>query len=328
MNEKVNATMYDVVPVVSELNKVPGFNPLKFLRQTADGPKLDLKIKKLWFRLKYPAGRTKLTALRITDQLAIIEAKVYFDKNDSSPNGNVVAQAKAQDIPGGLYIEAAQHDALDQALEDAGFGIQFVPASSNNVPVKMPAAVPKQDTEQVVAQTPVQNIAVEQAETVVQSVSFEPAAPLQAETPQIAVETPASEPVEQAPVLHEIVPPAPSTMNVAAAATEGSDNTPGAAPVHEETVAPAAEVISDQDAPAAYTPDMTVEEICERMTREEAGNIIVPVGTCKGMMLSQVADRRPASLKWYLNGYNGDDNILRAGAKMMLDAISAMEKAS
>jgi hypothetical protein len=30
-------------PAVSELNKVPGFNPLKFLRKTADGPKLDLK---------------------------------------------------------------------------------------------------------------------------------------------------------------------------------------------------------------------------------------------------------------------------------------------
>jgi hypothetical protein len=80
-------------------------------------------------------------------------------------------------------------------------------------------------------------------------------------------------------------------------------------------------------APAAYTPDMPVDEICAVMTMEEAGNVIVPVGTCKDWTLSQVADRRPASLKWYLNGYNGNDNILRAGAKLMLEAISTMEKA-
>jgi len=57
------------------------------------------------------------------------------------------------------------------------------------------------------------------------------------------------------------------------------------------------------------------------MTVEEAGNIIVPAGTCKGWTLSQVADRRPVSLKWYLTGYSGDDNILRAGARIMQSLV-------
>lgn len=84
MNENKAISMYEAVPAVSKLNKVPGFNPLKFLRRTKDGDwKLDLKIKKLWFRLKYPTGRIKLSALKITDQLAIIEARVYFDKDDA-----------------------------------------------------------------------------------------------------------------------------------------------------------------------------------------------------------------------------------------------------
>lgn len=75
MNTNQSATMYESVPVVSELNKVQGFDPLKFLRRTTKGEKvLDLKYKKLWFRLKYPNGRIKLSSLKITDQLAIIEA--------------------------------------------------------------------------------------------------------------------------------------------------------------------------------------------------------------------------------------------------------------
>ena len=45
--------------------------------------------------------------------------------------------------------------------------------------------------------------------------------------------------------------------------------------------------------------------------------MIVPLGTCKGWAMSQVADRRPASLKWYINGYSGNDNILRAAATIM-----------
>ena len=57
MNEnKQNTMMYEVMPVVSELNKVNGFNPLSFLRKVTlkDGERsyLDLKYKKLWFRLK------------------------------------------------------------------------------------------------------------------------------------------------------------------------------------------------------------------------------------------------------------------------------------
>lgn len=97
MNTNQSATMYESVPVVSELNKVQGFDPLKFLRRTTKGEKvLDLKYKKLWFRLKYPNGRIKLSSLKITDQLAIIEARVYFDKNDAQPRSSFIAQREAK----------------------------------------------------------------------------------------------------------------------------------------------------------------------------------------------------------------------------------------
>ena len=68
-------TMYEKIPAVAALNKVPGFDPLKLLRRTIS-PKtketvlqLDLPYKKLWFRLANPKGRIRLNALRITEQL-------------------------------------------------------------------------------------------------------------------------------------------------------------------------------------------------------------------------------------------------------------------
>ena len=113
------STLFNAVPVVSELNRVAGFDPLRFLKKTANGHELDLRYKKLWFRLKYPAGRTRLTPLRITDQLAIIEAKVFFDKDDADPASSYIATMTQENAPAGLYIQAAEHDALDMALTNA-----------------------------------------------------------------------------------------------------------------------------------------------------------------------------------------------------------------
>ena len=81
------------------------------------------------------------------------------------------------------------------------------------------------------------------------------------------------------------------------------------------------ETSDTEEISASYTKETPVDEICALMTVEEAGNIIVPAGTCKGWTLSQVADRRPVSLKWYLTGYSGDDNILRAGARIMQSVV-------
>lgn len=152
MNE--TKTMYHAVSVVSELNRVKGFNPTRFLRKTKEGPKLDLSVKKLWFRLKYPNGRIKLSALKITDQLAIIEARVFFDKNDTQPVSSFTAQTNNQSTPGGLYIEMAQHNAIDEALSSAGFGIQFVPANESRRPLVSEDEIPQKSVERPIAETP------------------------------------------------------------------------------------------------------------------------------------------------------------------------------
>ncbi|MDD4509492.1 MAG: hypothetical protein PHY23_01015 [Oscillospiraceae bacterium] len=328
MNAKANPTMYEAVPVVSELNKVPGFNPLKFLRKTADGPKLDLKYKKLWFRLKYPAGRTRLTPLRITEQLAIIEAKVYFDKNDDQPVGSFISTKKMESTPGGLYVEAAQHDALDEALSSAGFGVQFVSAEPG-APVQQARPAPTVDAGVKASAEPIrqtETIATT-TETLQAEEHMEPAKAELVSTMQVE---PVVSPAEPTVAIHENETPA---VQQEASAQENITAAKYTAPAVLENFAAEPEAAAEVEATAAatetgasYTADMPVDEICALMTIEEAGNIIVPVGTCKGWTLSQVSERRPASLKWYLNGYAGEDNTLRAGARLLLEAT--MEKAS
>ena len=69
-----------------------------------------------------PHGRLKLNALRITEKMAIFEAKVYRDREDAEPLSSYVANCTLDATPGGLYVEAAQEEALDTALSNAGFG--------------------------------------------------------------------------------------------------------------------------------------------------------------------------------------------------------------
>ena len=81
-------------------------------------------------------------------------------------------------------------------------------------------------------------------------------------------------------------------------------------------------IVLEQKPPAAaYTQSTPVEEIRRQMTYEQAQNVIVDCGTCKGWTLAQVADRRAASLRWYVKGYQGENNILRAAAAIIWDSL-------
>ncbi len=347
MNEP--STMYHAVPAVSELNRVPGFDPTRYVRRGANGPKLDLNIKKLWFRLKYPNGRIKLTTLKITDQLAIFEARVYFDKNDIDPVSSFTAKSEQGQTPGGNYIEMAQHSAVDEALSSAGFGIQFIPADSTPVTGTVPKAAPapaapkpapKVPTPPPVKTAPPQTEAVvEPAPTPTPAPAKKTAPPAaaspvsKAPPPQVTVDETA--PVE-APVARETAPPAASVVPETPVADAAPVETTPAESVSGDSVSeeplPISEVASEPEVteeqgtvePAVrYTKDMDVETIMSIMTAEEAKEVIVPTGSCQGWPLSQVADRRPLSLKWYTTGYNGDNNILRAAAAIMMKYLES-----
>ena len=300
--------------MIPEQNKVANFDPRKFLRKGKDGLKLELKYKKLWFRLKYPAGRIKLYPLKITDQLAIIEARVYLNKEDAEPETSFIAQKDTANSPGGLYIEAAQYAAVDQALTDAGFDIQFVRQKNS-------------------AESDLQAVPTANATATDEKPVTVPAAEIRTEpTPTMeAVSEIAAVPVTETKADTEIVPTAEISEQADAVETAAITADGELTTVDEEAAADLHEIFEEAEeavAEAAYTKDTPVEVICSMMTFEEAGNVIVPVGTCKGWTLSQVADRRPASLKWYINGYTGDDNTLRAAATIMQTSLDEQQKAS
>lgn len=90
---------------------------------------LDVVYRKLWFRLKNPDGKIVKKILKLTDQTAIVEARVYLRKDDAEES--YIASALAQKYFeresqfGPKYVELAETAAVGRALADAGYGLQF-----------------------------------------------------------------------------------------------------------------------------------------------------------------------------------------------------------
>ena len=346
MNENNAKTMYEAVPAASELNKVPGFDPLKFLRRTKDTLKLDLPYQKLWFRMAHPNGRMRLTALRITEQMAIFEAKVFLDRSDTQDSRD--------------FVKAAQNEALSQALTDAGFGIQLISADAQAGPMEKRSEAPVKRAVEPPASTVVCAAPQQEPHSAPQRVD-EPAegkslaSPVK--TPQRAFEaekaatvttappeeSTASETVEQhLPVEPErtfdTLPVGPSPkVEQPADENEQADELPVRGNVtelpvqHTEESEPAAEPMQPEDDAAgaadtvaeapSYTQDTPVEDILKVMTLEQAQQVVVDDGICRGMTIAQVAEKRPVNLRFYLIPGKSKNNMVRAAAQLVLDSL-------
>ena len=300
--------LYTTNATVAALNHVPGFDPLKFLRRTTsrktgeDVMRLDLWYKKLWFRLACPTGRLKLNALRITEKMAIFEAKVYRDREDAEPLSSYVANCTLDATPGGLYVEAAQEEALDTALSNAGFGIQFadVGSESEEYGSEVPVGAKPEISKLVQTKVEVAELVQKQPEVMkATSQETDPLDAIMADDMPVPEQVTAEVVEKPKTVVLESVQPA---------------QTPSEPPKNVI-------VLEQEPLAAAYPQSTPVEEIRRQMTYEQAQNVIVDCGTCKGWTLAQVADRRPASLRWYVKGYQGENNILRAAAAIIWDSL-------
>ena len=310
--------LYTTNATVASLNHVPGFDPLKFLRRTTsrktgeDVMRLDLRYKKLWFRLACPTGRLKLNALRITEKMAIFEAKVYRDREDAEPLSSYVANCTLDATPGGLYVEAAQEEALDTALSNAGFGIQFADVGSESeeygseVPVGVKAEIAK----------PVQ-VKTEVAKSV--QTKTEDAEPVKKQPEAVKATSQEADPLDA--IMADDMP-IPEQVTAEVVEKPKTVVLESVQPAQTPAEPPQNVIVLEQEPPAAaYTQSTPVEEIRRQMTYEQAQNVIVDCGTCKGWTLAQVADRRAASLRWYVKGYQGENNILRAAAAIIWDSL-------
>lgn len=359
MSEKKHhvTSLYEGIPAVAGLNQVQGFDPRKLLRRTVSRKgneevlRLDLRYKKLWFRLAYPHGRLKLNALRITEQLAIFEARVYMDRSDAEPIGNFTATCTREETPNGHYVKAAQEEALDEALTNAGFGLQFADVCVGRNAERYGSEIPLSCGQMVGAETTQE--ALKTKETTQQSADIAKIS-VQAEqrpaTPQLTlVETVRGQEVPVTPKTEEgtvTVPAEEETLphrehetmseemeqlptELMEAVAEGKTESPNAdtSILNGEAVSgqKIQEKAQSQTSPVCYTADMPVAEIIKRMTFEEAQRVTVDEGTCSGWTMAEVAERRPPSLKWYVYGYKKNNNILRAAAQIMWDSLNAQK---
>lgn len=213
-------------------------------------------------------------------------------------------------------MEAAQEEALDTALSNAGFGIQFADVSveseeyGSEVPVGAKAEIAKPVQVKAGTAQPVQ-AKVKVAESVKKQ-------------PEV-VKTVQEEPIKATDPLDAIMPddmPVPEQVTAEVVEKPKTVVLESVQPAQTPAEPPQNVIVLEQEPPAAaYTQSSPVEEIRRQMTYEQAQNVIVDCGTCKGWTLAQVADRRAASLRWYVKGYQGENNILRAAAAIIWDSL-------
>lgn len=335
------AAMYDSVEAIRNLNSVEGFNPRDFMRVIqGEGESakyyLDVAFRKLWFRLKYPEGRISKRLLKLENDMAVIEARVYLNYRDAEEN--FVANAfshkfRADDSQfGSKFVELAETAATGRALADAGFGLQFADCEKETDPEVADAPFEPRFLQ---GEGAGMGYAAENAPEIMDeagTVTDENNLPGQhqieeyLDAPQTAGRT---APVMQQNVAAQGMPPAGETIRRA-----GEQKSVANALVQKPTAAASAMMQGRTPAQASHTPQqnvgaidkkLPVEQIYAMLDRDTAAAVVVNVGYSKGKTLGQIAVEKPDSLEWYVNQYNGPDNLLRAASKYLID--SAQQKA-
>ena len=300
MKSDNSAVVYNAESTAAGLNRVKGFDPLKYVRSTENGAVLDLPYQKLWFRLRHPNGKIRIFIKNLSEKIAAVEARVYFDRADSEPAANcILSGVDAEDK---VSVAKAQHDAMEKALSDAGFGLQFISVNPSAVKAEEKAVTkkaekPKQPAKEVKpekAEEPVK------AEIKTEAVKAEPeAAPAKAET-------------------EEALPVTDPLLTVVNNIESGSIK------VDEQTgeVIEQQAAAEDEPTPVSYDKTTPIDEICAVMTLEDAKNYVIDGGPYNGWKVGTLAERRPVKvLEVIIEKYPTEDNILRAATKLILDSM-------
>ena len=146
--------LYKKSEAVAALNRVDGFHPMELARKIGEEGQeeqlyLDVKYRKLWFRLVNPAGKIISRIITFTENMAVVEARIYLDKCDQEDNyvANSFSQKFRSDDPkfGDKFLEMAETAAVGRALSDAGYGVQFADVGEENDPAQVDAGIPYQN---------------------------------------------------------------------------------------------------------------------------------------------------------------------------------------
>ena len=300
MKSDNGAVVYNAESTAAGLNRVKGFDPLKYVRSTENGAVLDLPYQKLWFRLRHPNGKIRIFIKNLSEKIAAVEARVYFDRTDSEPAANcIISGVDAEDK---VSVAKAQHDAMEKALSDAGFGLQFIPVNPSGVKAEEKAVTKKAER----PKEPAKEVKPEKAEEPVkaeiktEAVKAEPeAAPAKAET-------------EEAP---SVTDPLLTVVNNIESGSIKVDEQTGEV-IEQQAAA------EDEPTPVSYDKTTPIDEICAVMTLEDAKNYVIDGGPYNGWKVGTLAERRPVKvLEMIIEKYPTEDNILRAATKLILDSM-------
>lgn len=300
MKSDNSAVVYNAESTAAGLNRVKGFDPLKYARNTENGAVLDLPYQKLWFRLRHPNGKIRIFIKNLSEKIAAVEARVYFDRADSEPAANcIISGVDAEDK---VSVAKAQHDAMEKALSDAGFGLQFISVNPSAVKAEEKAVTKKAEK----PKQPVKEVKPEKAEEPVKAEIKTEAVKAEPETAPAKTET------EEAP---PVTDPLLTVVN---------NIESGSIKVDEQT----GEVIEQHAAaegeptPVSYDKTTPIDEICAVMTLEDAKNYVIDGGPYNGWKVGTLAERRPVKvLEMIIEKYPTEDNILRAATKLILDSM-------
>ena len=67
----------------------------------------------------------------------------------------------------------------------------------------------------------------------------------------------------------------------------------------------------------------TVDDYLNTMTLEDAKNVKVNIGRYAGSTLGEIVMQHPKDLEWYVKFYRGNDLALKAGAILLLNAVTS-----
>ena len=275
------------------LAAVDGFDPKQYARtiRDADGQEslyLDVQYRKMWFRLCNPTGKIVKKICTFDGNLAVVEARIYLDRNDAPENFVSNAYAQRFNDPnnpeyGTRYLESAETAAVGRALADAGYGLQFC-MEPDPTPVDMgqtPFTAVNELFEDPEPFTPVPtgvngnypvNAAVQSNRSAPQSVQQQQYQPIQ-----------------------------PQPQNVQQYNANRYN-----APVQPQT--------------PTFTHQTPVDEIVRLMPYEEAVKVVYRCnGKHNGKTLGQIAVEDFRSIEWIANSYNGDKNLFKGAAKVILN---------
>lgn len=335
MSESITTGIYDTVNAVKDLNDIEGFDPRKFMRviPSEDGKiryYLEVAYRKLWYRLKYPEGKIVKRILKLTDQVAVIKARVYLNRND--PEESYIASAMAQKYYsneqfGMKYVELAETAAVGRALSDAGFGLQFADLEGEIDPEVVDApideaqlkAAGRKETEKEAEADLDQETMDDNLPGQYDISSYIPMSDEILDTPGNNMGLNDSERVGNGIEDQRGKGKQEENRPVQQKRSRNKEKTEPVRQGKEGTEQKAGKPVQQKILQPELRKDMPVEEIYSRLDQKAAENVVISIRFGQGKTLGQMARENPKALEWYATQYGGPDNLLRAASRFLLD---------